>query len=268
MKPKISVVTPVYNQAAYIEQTIDSVLSQNVEGLEYIILDGGSTDGTSEIIKRYDKHLSYWHSKPDNGQSQALVDGFAMAKGEIQCWINGDDYYLPGVLDKVVKEFTSDTNMQFLYGDYLIIDEHGKMEAKPKISFDFDICLFAYLMIPQPSSFWRKNLYDSISGIDSKLNFAFDWDMFLRMGKHLAGTPGAIRHEHDLFSVFRLHTTSKSVSQREKFKEEAAIIRNQFPEYRNAWSPSAMRIWHLARALSRYRRERNLIPLGKDKRKA
>ena len=96
MKPKITVVTPVYNQVNFIEQTIDSVLSQNVDPMEYIILDGGSDDGTAEIIKRYEKHLTFWRSAPDGGQSAAIVEGFKMAKSGVLCWINGDDFYMPG----------------------------------------------------------------------------------------------------------------------------------------------------------------------------
>ena len=173
-----------------------------------------------------------------------------------------------GSLKKVINEFEEDSKLQLLYGDYIVVDENQNMEAKPKISFDFDICLFAYLMIPQPSSFWKKSLYESVSGINTDLNFAFDWDLFLRMGHQLRDHPGSIRHRHDLYSVFRIHPESKSVSQTNKFKSEARFIRDQFQEYRESKFKKIQKRWQLVKALHRFHKERNMIPTGKDKRKA
>lgn len=264
----ISIVTPCYNAASFIEATIDSVLSQKGADYELLILDGGSTDGTVEIIKRYEKYLAYWHSRKDGGQSAAIVEGFSLSKGDVLCWLNADDYFMPGALEKVQREFKENAGLQVLYGDYIVLDENGRMEAKPKISYDFEICLLFYLMIPQPSCFWSRGIYDKIGGVNPNFQYAFDWDLFLRMGEALQGAPGAIQHVHDLYSVFRLHAESKSVSAQERFREERKQIQNQFEYYRNLKFKKLAKWVQIIRTISRYHRERGVIPTRKDARKA
>ncbi len=264
----ISIVTPCYNAAAFIEETLDSILSQKGAPFELLVLDGGSTDGTVEIIRRYEKHLVYWHSRKDDGQSAAIAEGFSRSKGDVLCWLNADDYFLPGVLAKVHERFAGCAGLQVLYGDYIVLDENGAMEAKPKISFDFEICLLFYLMIPQPSCFWRREIYDRVGGINTGLNFAFDWDLFLRMGDALKDEPGAIVHVRDLFSVFRLHAASKSVSARERFRAERKQIQNQFDYYRNLHFRKFAKAVQIVRTLRKFYLERGFVPLRKDARKA
>ena len=141
---KITVVTPSYNQGRYLEATIDSVLSQGVRDLEYIIMDGGSTDGSVEIIQKYAKYLSYWQSAKDGGQTQAIHLGFERATGEVLCWINSDDRYEPGALALAVREFEANPKLQLVYGDYILVYPNGRELPKPKISFNFNICLHAF----------------------------------------------------------------------------------------------------------------------------
>ncbi|WP_193210820.1 glycosyltransferase family 2 protein [Luteolibacter marinus] len=265
-RPLLSIVTPVFNQARYIRQTIESVLDQKDDRIEYIVMDGGSTDGTAEIIREYEGRIDHWQSGPDGGQSNAIADGFSRAKGRYLAWINGDDFYLPGVLGKVLEITGSNPGVKLIYGDYVVIGQDGLIEAKPKVSFDFDICLYSYLMIPQPSSFWSRELYFDAGGINTKFQFAFDWDLFLRMGRDCAADE--ILHVHDLWSAFRLHDESKSVSAKARFREERGAIQGQFAEFKGGpWEP-LLRRWHLLRVLRRFKEERGFIPVRKDSRKA
>ena len=266
--PSITVVTPVLNQAHYIEQTIQSVLSQGIENLSYVILDAGSTDGTVEIIKRYEDKLAFWRSHKDAGQSAAIKEGFEAVPSDLLCWINADDYFEPGALKRMVERFAGDDELQLCYGDYSILLPDGCKEAKPKISFDFDICYFFYLMIPQPSSVWRRSLYEAVGGLDTSLNYSFDLDFFLQVGWMLRDKPHAIRHVHDLVSVFRVHPESKSVSQQSKFIAENALAARKIrglPWWKSSW---VYRKYQIARTLARYHRERGFIPTRKDTRKA
>jgi len=125
--PKISIVTPSFNQGQYIEETILSIVNQNYPNLEYIIIDGGSTDNTVEIIKKYEKHLAYWVSEKDKGQSEAINKGFRKATGDIVCWINSDDFFMPGSLLKVGERFAKDNSLDLLNGHCLLIDEHSNI---------------------------------------------------------------------------------------------------------------------------------------------
>jgi glycosyltransferase involved in cell wall biosynthesis len=265
---RISVVTPSFNQAEYLEQTIDSVLSQGIADLEYIVMDGGSTDGSPQIIRRHEKHLAYWQSRPDGGQAQALQAGFQRCTGDILCWLNSDDTYTPGTLKKVRERFLADERRELVYADYLVLYPDGRLEAKPKISFDFDICLAVFLMIPQPSAFWSRRVYEAVGGLDCRYRCAFDYDLFLRIGRQARGRPAAIEHVHDYWSVFRVHPASKSVAQRQVFREEQRSIRSSFgfPRFR-PWRKT-VQLYQLARALAAFHAQRGLVPTKKDKGKA
>src|SRR5688572_29578312 len=122
----VSIVTPSFNQAAYLEQTIRSVLEQDHPHVEYIVIDGASTDSSNEIIKKYESNLTYWVSEKDNGQAQAINKGFARASGDIAAWLNSDDYYLPGTISEVVKIFKKHPDVALIHGDMLAVDELGE----------------------------------------------------------------------------------------------------------------------------------------------
>lgn len=264
---KITVVTPSFNQGEYLEETIDSVLSQNDINVEYIIMDGGSTDQSVEIIKKYEKYLAYWQSKPDGGQSHAIALGFKMATGDILSWLNSDDQYISKSLKKVADYFNEDSRIKLLYSDYMLLYPDGRYVAKPKISYDFNICLNAYLMIPQPSSFWSREIYDVMGGLNVNYQSAFDYDYFLRIGHHLQGKPDSIRHIHDYWSIFRVHPESKSVKYRDQFKIERKKIRLQFSSSNQSIFRELKSKYQLARALYCFWLERGFIPVHKGNEK-
>jgi glycosyltransferase involved in cell wall biosynthesis len=266
--PKITIVTPSYNQGKFLEQTIDSVLSQGVDELEYIIMDGGSTDGSVDVIRKYQKHLAYWRSGPDGGQAAALRAGFLRSTGDVCCWLNSDDTYTPGTLKKVRALFRDVDGLELVYGDYSILQPDGRLIAKPKIDFDFDICLAVFLMIPQPSAFWTRRIYDSVQGLDSEYRFALDYDLFLKIGRAVRDRPQAIRHVHDYWSVFRVHDGSKSVREIQGFRDEVKKIRRSFglPRFR-PWR-RCVQYYQFARTLVAFHRERGFVPTRKERGKA
>lgn len=265
---RITVVTPSYNQCQFLEETIESVLSQGIQDLEYIIMDGGSTDGSVEIIKKYAKHLAYWQSQKDGGQTHAINAGFARATGDVLCWLNSDDRYMPGALALAEREFSADPRLQLLYGDYILSYPGDREVLKPKISFDFNICLHAYLMIPQASSFWTASLFRKIGGLNPEFQFAFDYDFFLRAGYELRNQPASIKHVHQYLSKFRVHDASKSVSQIPIFSIEGKRIKKQFGVSPIRWRRKLRANYELARAVWRFWSERRVFVYRKEKGKA
>lgn len=201
-QPKITVVTPSYNQAEYLEQTIVSVLGQCYENLEYIIMDGGSTDGSVDIIRRYESKLAYWQSQPDGGQAKALNEGFRRATGDILCWLNSDDFYQPGALLHA-EERLRDADL--VYGQCFSFWENGSRLALSELpEFDADrLRLETYIV--QPSSFWKRTLWEAAGELDDTLHFAFDWEWFLRAAKQ-----GRFLRTPRILSAYRFHATHKS----------------------------------------------------------
>ncbi|MCO6502680.1 MAG: glycosyltransferase, partial [Acidimicrobiales bacterium] len=165
-QPRISVVTPSYNQARFLEATMESIHSQGYPNLEHIVIDGGSTDGSVEIIERYADRLAYWVSEPDNGQTDAIAKGFAMTTGEILCWLNSDDLWEPWTLAEVARYFAEHPDVEFVYGDSIWIDDEDRV-IKPKREHGFSRFVFNYAFnfLPQPSTFWRRGLYERVGGI-------------------------------------------------------------------------------------------------------
>ncbi len=220
--PKITVVTPSLNQGEFLEQTILSVLEQNYKNLEYIVIDGGSQDSSVEIIKKYEKYLAYWITEKDNGQAEAIAKGFRHATGEILAWLNSDDQYCPDALQTVGQYFCQNPEVDLLYGDYYLLYPDGKHKLKKKIDFDYAIALYCYLMIPQPSAFWRRTIYDAVGGMDISLSYAMDYDLFLRIA-----CLGRVEHFKHPLSVFRLHSQSKSVAHSDRFAEENSLVQKK-----------------------------------------
>lgn len=181
MYPKISIVTPNYNKGEFLEYTIKSVLSQNYPNLEYIIIDGGSTDNSIDIIKKYQDQLTYWISEPDNGMYDALRKGFAHSTGEIMAWIGSDDMYHPNSFN-IVAEIFKNKNVNWLVGTTTHFDMAGRcVSVYPSRYFSrSDLLSGDYKWIQQESSFWRRSLYDKVGGINATLRYAGDFDLWLR----------------------------------------------------------------------------------------
>ena len=205
--PRITVVTPSFNQALFLEQTILSILSQNYPNLEYFVVDGGSTDGSVDIIRRHEPHITGWVSEPDAGYADALAKGFDRATGDILCWINAGDLYLGGALDTARQWLAGDLDM--IFGDDFYIDEGNRVLSYsrgwvPNLRM---ATLYGGWTPLQDACFWRRGLYQSIGGIDRSLRYAADYDLFLRMA--LAGRTSYVPVA---FSAFRRHAGQKSIS--------------------------------------------------------
>ncbi len=203
MTPRITVVTPSFNQGEFLEQTILSVLGQRYENLQYIVMDGGSTDKSPEIIGKYSGCLDFWTSSKDGGQADAINKGFARATGEIFCWLNSDDFLLPGALHRLADEFRDEDDL--IYGACLSFSETGRkcvINRPPEHNYE-ELCLSDYIV--QPSSFWRRRLWEKTGPLDSSLHYALDWEWFLRAGKQ-----GTFRCSKTIFSAYRFHADHKS----------------------------------------------------------
>lgn len=186
MLPKISIVTPNYNKGIYLEYTIKSVLSQNYPNLEYIIIDGGSTDNSLDIIKKYESQLTYWVSEPDHGMYHAISKGFAKATGEIMAWINSDDMYHPMCFFTIAEIFQSFPNVNWLVGANTAFDKYNRtILAKPSRYFSrIDLLSNDYKWIQQESTFWRRSLWEKVHGLNINLKLAGDFDLWLRFSMH------------------------------------------------------------------------------------
>ncbi|MFZ2161789.1 MAG: glycosyltransferase family 2 protein [Sideroxyarcus sp.] len=179
--PNISIVTPSFNQSEFIERTLKSVLDQSYPNLEYYVQDGGSTDGTIEILDRYTDRLTGWESCPDNGQSQAINRGFARTSGEIMAWLNSDDILLPGTLACVAEYFCRHPDVDVIYGYRVLIDEDDREIGRWIMPAHDGRILSWEDYVPQETIFWRRRIWEKAGGrIDESFRFAMDWNMLVR----------------------------------------------------------------------------------------
>lgn len=222
---RLSIITPSYNQAAFIEETIRSVMDQDHDDIEHIVMDGGSTDGTVEILRRY-SHLR-WTSERDRGQSHAINKGFAAATGDVVAWLNSDDLYESRVLGAVSRYFQDHPDCMMLYGDILFVNRDGS----PLIAYGGDTINYENLIrcpdiVRQPSFFWRRSLVERLGGVDEHLHLVMDFDFILRAGQ---------RHRfHYLprtISRYRCYEENKSLSMvRRQVREMIRVYRkNEVP---------------------------------------
>lgn len=185
--PKISVITPSYNQARFIEQTIRSVLLQGYPKLEYIIIDGGSSDGSREIIRKYEPWLAYWVSEPDSGQSNAINKGFKRATGDALCWLNSDDYYLPNTLLTVGALLAEGAGAFALTGHCLKVYPDGRPMARLEGRYENRRRLMQFwkgYQMHQPATFWRREVFEKIGWLNEDLDLIMDFDYWVRISKH------------------------------------------------------------------------------------
>lgn len=182
--PRITIVTPSYNQGIFLERTILSVLNQNYPNLEFIIIDGLSSDGTVDIIKKYEKYLSFWISEKDLGQSDALNKGFSLATGEIIGWQNSDDIYLPGAFSRVADVFRTDRASDIVYGNRIDLDETDTIIGDSRFT-KFSPIVFMYdgMSLGTQSTFFKRDLIQKIGPLEIDLRFAMDYDFFQRASR-------------------------------------------------------------------------------------
>ena len=206
--PLVSIITPSFNQADYLEATIRSVLEQDYPSLEYIIIDGGSTDGSTEIIQRHANWLAYWISEPDQGQTEAINKGFSHARGEILAWLNSDDTYQPGAVREAVVYLQNQPEVGMVYGDANLIDQVGNVIGKfPARQTDYPRLRRGYVHIPQQAAFFRASLWRQVGPLDPTFFFAMDYDLWVRLAR-LA----PLRYVPRPWANFRLHPGGKTVA--------------------------------------------------------
>jgi len=240
LAPRITLVTPSYNYGRYLEACIDSVLSQNYPNLEYIIMDGGSTDNSVDIIRRYGKHISYWQSAPDGGNYRAIQEGFRRSSGEIMTWLNADDMFHPRAFETVSRIFTESPEVQWLMGRPNSFDETGRqkvilsflpMNSRAKYLADEEL-------IQQEGVFWRRGLWEKAGGyLQTDLKLAADLELWARFFRH-----APLHSVNTLIAGFRDHPLQKS-KDKAGYTAEANLVlareREIFAAEQRRFSPPA-----------------------------
>lgn len=214
--PKISIVTPSYNQGDFLEETIDSVLGQNYPNLEYVIIDGGSTDKSVEIIKKHERYLTYWVSEKDKGQSHAINKGLGKLSGDVFNWLNSDDYYSPGAL-RIVGEIFKNDKINLAAFRSNIFGKENRVSKGTNV-YENLAKTIAYSRIDQPETFFRLKTINEIGGINDNMHFCMDQDLYLRyLFKY--GLEN-IYKGNDIVANFRIHDDSKTNNYQLKFINE------------------------------------------------
>ena len=245
--PRLSIVTPSYNQGAFLEQTIRSVLLQGYPNLEYIVIDGGSTDDSVAILRKYEPWLTYWVSEPDNGQSDAINKGFVRASGEIFGWLNSDDLYESNALLLISSYFCERPDCDLLYGNGWYIDEKGQKKRPCSWVKPYDRRLFpTFNFILQPAAFWRRSVWQRAGELDISYHWAMDWEWLLRAT--------ALAEPHYIpvdLALWRVRSDMKTVYGGWPRRKEIAHISQK---YGGIWQPT-----HLVYQLDRMGRWCNRI---------
>ncbi len=222
-RPSIAVVTPSLDQADFLERTIRSVLDQGYPGLEYLVLDGGSSDGSVEIIRRYADRLAYWASGPDGGQAAAVNDGWRRSSGDILGWINSDDWYLPGALATVATAFAEHPEVDVVYGRCRVVGPDGGELGEVGEPFDRRTMLVARDLVPQPSAFIRRAAVERVGPLDERLRYSLDYDLFIRLT--LDRPPLFVP---DVLAAFTVHPTAKTTRDRARARRETYAVRLRY----------------------------------------
>ena len=215
----VSIITPSFNQAAFLEQTLRSVLEQDHPNNEYIVIDGASTDGSVELIQKYQDRLAFWVSEKDSGQAEAINKGLARATGDIVAWINSDDFYFPGAIASAVKVFETHPEAGLVYGDTVAVDEKGEFIHFPKYAQWSLEDLLTFNIIGQPAVFMRRDVLLKAGFLDPSFHFLLDHQLWIRMASH-----APMVYVPERWAAGRFHESAKNVAQAEKFGEEAFRI--------------------------------------------
>ncbi len=207
--PLVSIVTPSFNQVPYLEETVCSVLEQDYPFIEYMIVDGGSTDGSVNIIKKYEDKLAWWVSEVDKGQTDAINKGFGRATGQILAWINSDDTYEPGAVSAAVKYLQEHPEVGMVYADCNFIDEQDRVIGQfSATQTDYKRLRQGYVHIPQQTVFFRAQLWPVVGPLDPSFYFAMDYDLWVQIASRaeIKYLPGRI------WANFRIHTSGKTIA--------------------------------------------------------
>jgi glycosyltransferase involved in cell wall biosynthesis len=223
-EPLVSIITPSYNHAAYIEQTIKSVREQDYPHIEHIVMDGGSTDNTLDILRQYEDRL-IWVSEKDSGQTNAINKGFRKATGEIMAWLNSDDVYMPGAVRAMVEHFQQHPEDKFVYGDVLAVDEHeqsygvrthvhqgDQQELVNRVNF-----------IVQPATFWRREVWETVGELDESLHYVMDYEYWMRVAGRYA-----LRHIPVVIAKERMYPSAKTFSGAVTRMEEMEAVAKRY----------------------------------------
>ena len=230
--PRVTVVTPSYNQAQFLEQTILSVLNQNYPNLEYIIIDGGSTDGSLETIKKYEKFLSFWVSEPDNGQAEAINRGFKIATGELVAWQNSDDVYLPGAFERLIKAYQKKLDYDIFFGNVYTIDSNDSLMREMRFHpFSVNHLIYYKWNLSNQGVFWKRSVFEK-AGYPVNLKVCFDWEFFIRLG--VKGFRFLFIHE--FLGAYRIHENSKLLQIKDRDHIERQILGTYGIRYASAES--------------------------------
>lgn len=218
----VSIVIPSFNQVSYLETTLLSVLGQDCPRVETIVMDGGSTDGSADVIRSYEKRLAYWVSEKDAGQADAINKGMARARGEIVAWLNSDDYYLPGAVLAALRAFERNPDALLVYGNMLAVDERGQTIN----SFRFKQLtledLLSFQIIGQPAVFMRRAAFERAGGLDRSYHFLLDHHLWIRIAAQ-----GRILHVPQTWAAARYHAEAKNRARASEFGSEAFRILNE-----------------------------------------
>ncbi len=223
-QPVVTIITPSFNQCRFIEATIRSVLQQDYPAIEYIVKDGGSTDGTLDLLRRYGDRLA-WTSEPDGGQAAAINAGWRQGRGQILAWLNSDDLYAPGAVRRAVAAFRQQPDVAGVYGGCDYIDQAGELLGHFRTEpWDFTkvVCNLGGL-IAQQSTFLRREAIDAIGYLDQDLSMVMDVDLWLRLGLHYR-----LQYLPERLAAFRIHASSKTVATGTRFGPELRAIYDRF----------------------------------------
>lgn len=239
--PKISVVIPSYNQAAFLEACLESVFTQQYQNTEVILLDGGSKDGSVKIIQKYAERFAYWQSQPDGGQASAISIGFSYATGDLLTWLNSDDILLPDALRRTARAYAATPLADVFYGDHLVVDTAGTVVERYKHPRFYT--RLAWLTAPyicQPGTVFTRRIWEKVGGVDTTMHCAFDYDLWYRF----MAADACFKHVGGAVAGFRVHVASKGHILVDRYKKEHAILRSRYrTEFGTSWQRRGARLF-------------------------
>ena len=253
-KPLVSIVTPSFNQAPYLEVAMTSVLEQVYPNIEYILIDGGSTDASVEIIKRHANKITYWVSEPDRGQTDAINIGFSRATGKYLAWLNADDRFRPNAVAEAVDFLETHSEVGMVYGNADYIDSQGRVVGQFRAAqTDYAALRRGYVHIPQQAAFWRRELWQQVGPLDPSFTFAMDYDLWVRLAKI-----SKLQYLPHPWAQFRMHAESKTLQNDQRAWDE--MLKVHFREGGSWFSIIGMKYWlrRLVAPLIHSRRQRML----------